>query len=47
MVACIWIWTRGTRGTRGNRLPLALERHLGGNVDTEIFLDNVAFPLDI
>jgi hypothetical protein len=43
-VACIRIWTRGTRG---NRLTLSLERRLGGNVNTEVFLDNVAFPLDI
>ena len=26
---------------------LTLEWHPGGNVDTEVFLDNVAFPLDI
>ena len=26
---------------------LTLERRLGGNVDTKVFLDNVAFPLDI
>ena len=31
----------------GNRLMLTLERCLGGNIDMEVFLDNVAFSLDI
>jgi hypothetical protein len=30
----------------GNRLMLALEWRCGGNVDMEVFLDDVAFPLD-
>ena len=43
MVDRILIWTNDLC----DRLTLALEWHLGGHVDMEVFLDDVAFPLDI
>ncbi len=48
MFGCIWIPTRGNRRRRDNRfLMLALERHLGGDINMEVFLDNVELPDNI
>ena len=38
MVSCIWIPTRGNRRRDNRFLMLALERHLGGDINTEVFL---------
>jgi hypothetical protein len=43
MVNRIRIWMNDV----GDRLMLALEWHIGRYVDTEVFLDDVAFPLNI